>query len=291
MSEGEGCHSMRRDALSGCHPAVAFSFFALVLVCTAFLMHPVSLAVSLVCAACYAARLGGVRDTLRWLLPMVLLAAVLSPLFDHAGATVLAYFPSGNPLTLESVLYGVAAGAMLAAVVLWLRCCTVVLTADKFVWLFGRFAPALSLLLSMTLRFVPRFRARYRAVSEARRGMERSRVRHALSVLSITVTWSLESAVETADSMRCRGYGLPGRSSYSIYRLGSRDKYLLGFFALCALYLAAGRLAGALTWAWFPAIRGGADLCFQAAYLALCLTPLILDGWEEHAWRLSRSAA
>ncbi|MBQ7566791.1 MAG: energy-coupling factor transporter transmembrane protein EcfT [Oscillospiraceae bacterium] len=281
---------MKRDALSSCHPAVAFSFFAIVLTCTAFWMHPVSLAISLVCAALYAAHLGGVRDTLRYLIPMALLAAVVNPLFSHAGATVLAYLPSGNPLTLESILYGVAAGAMLAAVVLWLRCCTAVLTADKFVWLFGKAVPTVSLLLSMTLRFVPRFRQRYRAVSEARRGMDSSRVRHAFAVLSVTVKWSMETAIETADSMKCRGYGLPGRTSYSIYRLSARDKYLLSFFAVCAAYLAAGRLAGALGWAWYPVLRGSADVWFQLAFAALCLTPMILNGWEERAWRISNSA-
>ncbi len=39
--------------------------------------------------------------------------------FNHEGATILAYLPSGNPLTLESIAYGFAAAAMLAAVVLW----------------------------------------------------------------------------------------------------------------------------------------------------------------------------
>ena len=32
--------------------------------------------------------------------------------------TILTYLPTGNPLTLESVLYGLAAGAMLCAVLL-----------------------------------------------------------------------------------------------------------------------------------------------------------------------------
>ena len=47
----------------------------------------------------------------------------------------------------------------------------------------------------------------------------RDSVRSALRVFSIVVTWSLESGLITADSMRCRGYGLPGRTSFSLYRL------------------------------------------------------------------------
>ena len=51
------------------------------------------------------------------------------------------------------------------------------------------------------------------------------RVGNAIKIFSIMVTWSLENAIETADSMRSRGYGLPGRTAFSIYRFDDRDKY------------------------------------------------------------------
>ncbi len=47
------------------------------------------------------------------------------------------------------------------------------------------------------------------------------------------ITWSLENAIETADSMRSRGYGLPGRSAFSIYRMDSRDKLALMWLSFC----------------------------------------------------------
>ena len=43
------------------------------------------------------------------------------------------------------------------------------MTSDKFVYLFGRVIPALSLVLSMTLRFVPKFKAQLQTVMEAQR--------------------------------------------------------------------------------------------------------------------------
>ncbi len=48
------------------------------------------------------------------------------------------------------------------------------------------------------------------------------------------VTWSLENAIETADSMRARGYGLPGRTSFSIYRFDSRDSSALAWLVSAA---------------------------------------------------------
>lgn len=160
-----------RDAFSAFHPAVLCGYYALILVFSMFLTHPLCLAASLLGALSYAAKLRGGRAVLRslaWMAPVWLLAAAVNTLFNHEGATILTYFSSGNPLTLESMLYGLSAGGMLAAVLLWFTTYQAVMTSDKFVYLFGRAIPALSLVLSMTLRFVPKFRAQLRAVQQAR---------------------------------------------------------------------------------------------------------------------------
>ena len=101
-----------RDSFSGYHPAVNLLYYCLVLGITMFHLHPAFLAVSLVGAASYCVRLRG-KKTLRGMLlgvvPMMLLAAVVNPAFNHQGVTILTYLPSGNPLTLESILYGLTA--------------------------------------------------------------------------------------------------------------------------------------------------------------------------------------
>ena len=234
---------------------------------------------------------------LLFLLPMVLIAAVVNPAFNHEGATILTYLPTGNPLTLESILYGLAAALMLAAVIIWFACYTAVMTSDKFVYLFGRIIPALSLVLSMTLRFVPKFRAQLQVVSEAQRCVGRDvsegtvlqRVRNAVNILSIMVTWALENAIETADSMKSRGYGLPGRTAFSIYRFDERDKAVLTWMLSCGFYIACGWAAGGLYWRYYPTVKHAAvmplTVSFQLAYLALCLTPVILDRREERVWK------
>lgn len=295
-----------RDTFSACHPAVSFLYFALVLVFSMFLMHPASLLVSLAGAVSYDLCLNGkkaLRFQLRFLLPMLLMAALINTAFNHEGATILAYLPTGKPLTLESVSYGVAAAVMLAAVVCWFGCYTSVMTSDKFVYLFGRVIPALSLVLSMTLRFVPRFVAQLHVVSQAQRCVGRDvsngpvskRVRNAVTILSVMITWALENAIETADSMKSRGYGLPGRTAFSIYRFDERDKALLAWLLFCGSYIACGWAAGGLYWRWYPAIKAAEvtalNVSFQLVYLSLCLTPVILDRREERIWRRLRSGA
>ena len=293
-----------RDTFSDCHPAVNFAYFALVLAFSMTLMHPVCLLISLTGACCYLARLHGLRElghSARWLVPMALLAALVNPAFVHQGVTILTYLPSGNPLTLESILYGLAAALLLASVVLWFRCFSAVMTSDKFIYLFGRAIPALSLVLSMTLRFVPRFRRQFHTVAQAQRFMGRDtengsplqRARNAMKVFSIMVTWALENAIETADSMKSRGYGLRGRTAFSIYRMEARDRYALAWLGFCGLYLLCGCLAGGLKWWYFPLLQGVMtqpfSISFYLAYLALCLTPVILDRREARAWRCSPS--
>lgn len=291
---------MSRDTFSSYHPIINFLYFALVLVCTMFFMHPASLLVSLSCALTYAIYLNGakaVRFSLRFILPMVLMVVVINPAFNHEGMTILTYLPSGNPLTLESILYGIASAVMLSSVITWFSCYTAVMTSDKFVYLFGRIIPALSLVLSMTLRFVPKFKAQLRVVSEAQRCVGRDvsdgtmlqRTKNAITILSIMVTWSLENAIETADSMKSRGYGLPGRTAFSIYRFDDRDKAALSWLCFCGFYIFSGWMSGGFKWKYYPTITGTLigvfPISFQIVYLALCLTPVILNGMEDRKWK------
>ena len=294
-----------KDAFSGYHPTINFLYFALVLLFSMCLMHPVYLAISLTGALAYDIYLKGrkaARFAVMGLLPMAVFAALVNPAFNHEGATILTYLPSGNPLTLESMLYGAAAAVMLASVVLWFSSYNEVMTSDKFVYLFGRVIPALSLVLSMSLRFIPKFKAQMQVVSAKRRrasgsdtknGSVLRRVGNAVKIFSIMVTWSLENAIETADSMRSRGYGLPGRTAFSIYRFDDRDKAALAWLIFCGAYLISGWMAGGTYFRYYPTVKAAAwtpmTVSFMCVYLALVLTPVILDRKEDRQWKSLQS--
>ena len=294
---------MQRNALSGFsgyHPAVNFLFFGTVFGFSMFSMHPVCLLFSFLAAAGYYISLRdakALRFLLRGVLPLWLFTIIINPVFSHEGQTVLCYLPTGNPLTLESILYGIAAGFLLASFLLWFACFSEVVTSDKLIYLFGRIIPSLSLLLSMTLRFVPRFSTQLEHVREVQSMLGRDasqsgllkRIRNAVACFSIVVTWSLESAIETADSMKSRGYGTGRRTAYSVYRWTDRDTAAAVFLLLCALFLLAGSLYGNLSWRYFHSVRGALTdpptLALQAVWLLLCLMPIIIDRKEERAWK------
>lgn len=293
-----------KDRFSQYHPLVNFLYFGLVIGFSMVLDHPLAQTISFSCACFYAIQAQGkkaVMFCLKWCLPIMLMTAFFNPAFSHEGVTIVLYFPTGNPLTLESILYGLSAGMTLATVMLWFLSFHRVITSDKFIYLFGRVIPAMSLVLSMTLRFVPKFKAQMDTVIDAQRSIGRDisqgslwqRTKTAITVLSIMITWALENAIETADSMKSRGYGSKGRTAFSIYRFDDRDKTVMAYLLFCGSYLMAGCIISAFGFRYFPSIRyislNTVTLSFQFVYFAMCIMPVVLNAAEERKWKAIHS--
>lgn len=292
---------MRRDAFSDCHPAVNFLFFAAVIGMSMFLNHPVCQGMSLCCALSYLIYLRGREQAMRqvgYLIPVLLGMSLLNPLFNHEGVTVLFYLPNDNPVTLEAICFGINASVTMGASILWFNCCNAVFTSDKIIYLFGRVIPAMSLMISMTLRFVPRFKNHLQSVLQAQRAMstgegKREQLRLALGAFSATVSWAMEQSIVSADSMKSRGYGLGGRTAFSIYRFDKRDGAVLTLAAGFAVGVIGTSIAGVLDWVFYPRIKGTLLGPGQlAAYLlfgGICLLPLTLDLLEDRTWNSLQS--
>ncbi len=282
------------------HPIVNFVYFIFVIGFSCFFMHPVCLVISLFSGITYSVMLKGkkaIKTNLIYLLPIIFLMGVINPLFNHEGVTILGYFQNGNPLTLESIIYGFCAATMIVCVICHFSCYNEIMTSDKFIYLFGKIIPAMSLIISMTLRFVPKFYAQLKVVKNSQRCMGRdvsngkiiNRVKNGLNILSIMTTWAFENAIETADSMKSRGYGIPGRTAFSIYKFDNRDKKALTSIIFLGTYIFVGNLMGAMSFYYFPFIKS-ADISIYGvsvfiAYLFLCLFPVILDIWEVKKWK------
>jgi energy-coupling factor transport system permease protein len=281
-------------------------FFALVLSGAVLFLHPVLTALSLAGGLGYSIHLLGwraVRFALFGMTPLFLVAAAFNPLFSHAGATILARLPGGAALTLESIVFGVFAGAMIVTVMIWFTACNQVLSADKLHFLFGRLAPALALVFAMTLRFVPRLAIQARRIAyaqraitppPARRGLAR-RAREGLAIVSILTTWALENSIETADSMRSRGFGTGPRSSFNHHRIDRRDRLTLALLGLAAAVFALATAYSLTTMRFYPALAvpspGWLGLAGWLAYAGVVFTPLALGAQEELRWRRTQSSA
>jgi energy-coupling factor transport system permease protein len=289
-----------RDSFSGYNPIINLLYFTSAMLFSMFFTHPICLVLSFLCAFAYYVYLNG-RKALRtgalFMLPTLLVTALINPAFNHEGKTILLYLRDGNPLTLESIVYGVAAALMLITLVSWFACYSRLMTSDKLVYLFGRLIPVLSLVLSMALRFAPRFKAQIKVISDAQKCVGRDvsngnlfrRARHGIRIVSIMVTWALENAIETADSMRCRGYGLPGRTAFSVFRFDLRDRIALLYIIACDAYIIAGALTGGLRFRYFPSVAGVWGEPYSVSLFAVCFAlyaaPLVINAFEDRKWR------
>ncbi len=296
--KGERYENM--NEFSKYHPIVNFVYFLSVLGFSMVFMHPATLAISLVVGFIYSVMLNGkkaVKFNLVYMIPLVLVTALINPAFHHEGMTILTYLPSGNPLTLESIIYGIASAIMLMSVICHFSCFNKIMTSDKFVYLLGKIVPALSLILSMVLRFVPKFKAQMKTVSTAQAFVGRDvlqgniidRAKNGIKILSIMITWSLENAIDTADSMKSRGYGLANRTAYSNFRLNKRDIWLLLYIIVLSAYIIVGSLRGGLIFKYFPIIKGNFDVTVIMAYLLLFICPIIIELCEVAKWKKLKS--
>lgn len=291
-----------KDAFSNYHPIVNLTYFLMVLGCASLLRHPVCLGIALVSSTIYASVLTGKENLIRiikGMLPMSVMIIIINPLVNHQGVTILGYFRSGNPFTLEACIYGFAAAAIIWSLVQWFVCWNRIMTTEKLIYLFGRLMPALSLVVSMSLRFVPRYQRQLHKIMDAQKQLGKfgkgagviSRLKLSIRVLSIMTTWAIEHAVETAQSMKGRGYGLPGRTAFSIYRWQARDTRLFIFELVLGVSVLIGGIRGSFQWSWMP-IMSNLHITVEnglifGSYLLLTLLPAGLNGKEEMEWKKS----
>ena len=287
---------MASDAFANCHPATNAVFFAGAIGFTVVLQHPLYIAASCVAGATYYLLLKGRRGMgmVLGLIPVFAVLSLVNPLFNTYGQRVL-FTVWGNPYTLEALCYGMAIAGMFAAMMLWFGCYSAVLTSDKFICLFGRLIPAISLLLVMVLRMIPNLQRRARQILGARAAIgkgisgaagTKEKVAGGMRVLSALTDWALEGGIVTGDSMRSRGYGSGKRTSFRLYRMTVQDWALMAAFAALA---AATILAGGTEAAYTPTLSIAAPGWGLAAYGLYLLLPSMLHGKETLQWFISIS--
>lgn len=284
------------NAFASYHAAVAVAFFACALVFTMISMNPACIAVSLAGSLACLALLQGWRRAMALLLglaPLWLLVALVNGVLSAGQAEeALSLGPVG--FALPSFLFGLSAGGMLVAVMIWCACAGSALSIDALRSPLARFAPNLALMLAQVLQLVPQMLRRGRTVAEAQRaslqgsdqGGKRGRWRGALRVTSVLVGWSMEDGAIRDESMRARGFGAQrARSCYRQRRLRADDVVLLALIGTVgAIACIAAGSTGAL-FQFYPVVsaKGSLGACLPGA--VLMLLPASLYVREALLWR------
>ena len=288
----------RRNKLKNFHPLLLFFYFAAVLLFAMFISNPVIQLEALIGAGLFLLITETARQNFRtavFYLIVIAAVGVSNPIFVHNGATPL-FFMNGNAVTLEALAYGFCGGIMLAGVMLWCKSLTHLMTGDKVIYLFGRVIPSLSLILSMALRFVPLFKRQIKQISMTQKAMGMysgngitDKIAGGLSVFSAMVSRSLENAVVTGMSMKARGYGLKGRTSFSLFKARAQDIAVGAVLAALCVVVIVVAANGSLDFSFYPRIREiPTDTGAAAGYVsfgAIALLPFLIQVKENIKWR------
>ena len=150
----------------------------------------------------------------------------------------------------------------------------------------------------MVLRFIPLVRSQSEEIKKAEKGVGNlptekdfiGKIRHGARRLSILISWTLEKGIDSADSMKARGYGLTGRTSFNSYPFTLKDTLFLMFSLIASgMFFFVGTKYKAN---YNPVI----DIpmpdflsMFLISIIAfVLLLPTLYDLWEERKWSISK---
>ena len=279
------------------NPIAVFMYFVFAIVPAMFCINPALMCISLAGAAALRITREGTKS-LKTILPLLifpLAAMIANPLFTHKGATTL-FILNNNPITYESAMFGLTAGVMITATLIWFTSFSKMMTTDKLLYVFGRISPKIALILSMALRYIPLYGLQIRKVRHAQKVMGLykednaiDKIRGGLRIFSVMVSWALENGIITADSMTARGYGTCKRTRFSIFRWFKEDRMLLcASLVLTAVFICVMAFSG-LDYIWYPTIAapsmGAAAIAAYICYAILAFLPTYLQLKEEARWR------
>lgn len=281
------------------HPITALLFFIFSFSVSLVSSNPYFIAICFLTGALYCLKLQGKRCLsylIKFILPFIILITVFNGFVNHYGITVLFVLKDGNNFTLEALVYGFVSAVKIANMLLWLECFNEIITSEKIIFLFGRLSPRIALILSMVLRFIPLIRSQSEEINKAEKGIGNSnhinlfdKFKRALRRISILISWTLEKGIDTSDSMRARGYGLRGRTSYNSYIFSVKDLIsTLSFaFSLVMLIISNEKLEAFYNPVIIiPEIDLISFLLLFIFFIVL-LIPVVIDIWEEKRWKIS----
>ncbi len=285
------------------NPINILIFYLFVVVFTMAAQNPFFSAVSFIAAFLYSVILfktKALKFALGFCLPAVILFAAFNLFFVHKGQSAF-LFINGNPITQESLFYGLNSGIIFSGVILWFYTFNEVSSGGRISALFSKPLPQITLLFSMTMRLIPDFKKRAGHISDAQTMIGKGasgkglfkRIKYGLMIISVLITWSLENGIETADSMKARGYGGKVNKARVKRKLILSEALFFAALLSAAAFCVFSIVSGAAGFEFFPFVRISIDpflgIISLAVFTLICFYPVYLSLYKEAKWRLLKS--
>lgn len=283
------------------HPYIIFSYYIFVGTLAMYLKHPLFLAI-----ACFIMIVVNIthdrgKALKRWIPLYVIMGTLivaLNPFLVSRGTNILFYF-RGKQVTLEAFMYGFVMALSIIIILIMFVSFNLVLNGNKFLFIFSKILPRTAFLMMLAIRFVPLLKERFDEIQmvqhvrgiSIRTGSLLSRARSGMLYIQVLLSWSLEEAIQTADSMKSRGYGTGRKTSYIPYKMKPRDWFSL--LILCCLFLVclAGGYLGYGKIIIYPELGTlhlyPLDWVVLISMIVLLSFPIIIEGREKLRWVFS----
>jgi energy-coupling factor transporter transmembrane protein EcfT len=222
-----------------------------------------------------------------------LAVALLNPFVSTQGDLILINGPTSPFLdlqvTLEELLYGLAAGARLAAVTMLVGAALALVDRDRLAARAALVAPRSALTVALAARLLPSLHRDAATLHEAARlrgwrtgGGRREALRTWGGLLEPMCAAALERGGDHAEAMAARGYGA-GRTTALPERPLTPGEWLLTACGAGTVVVAAVTLAGAGDFTWYPQLGGtsAAAVAAAAALTVLGLAGTVLAARER----------
>jgi energy-coupling factor transport system permease protein len=282
------------------HPVVNFSYYMGAIALVMINQHPIFLLVALsilITFHFFNDRFIQVKQWLFFMFTTGMLIFLINPLFNERGRHALLVV-MGHRVTLEATTYGLMSALSIICVLMLFISYNEVMTPNKLLFLFSKFLPQFAILLMLTLRFIPLMRRRLNEIAAVqvskgisiKQGPWKERIKKGMLYVQVLLTYSLEEAIQTADSMKARGYGQKKRSTYEYFRLNKKDILTLLFFITLLSISLYGRYTGLGTLTIYPLMEtvglAPVENFILFVYALFLCFPLCVEIGEVIRWHL-----
>ncbi|PGS80935.1 ABC transporter permease [Bacillus thuringiensis] len=289
-------------SFSSLHPFVNFFYYIGVMILCTVCLHPLFLIGAIVLIIMLNVMQGN-SEKIRKMLPSTIvfffMVILFNSLLTHRGRTTL-FWLGDSRIKLEAIMFGIVMGLLLVAVMFTFASYNDIMSSHKFLYLFSRISPKVALLTMITVRFVPLFIRRLKKITLVQKtkgvqvdsGSIIERVKNGMQLLQVLLICSLEDALQTADSMQARGFGVTKRTTYIRYRMERRDWYTLSYLIILFIAAIVCSNYGGGKLIIYPKVESILFLQYDGMMFVLFTLfislPIMMEGREWIWWRMQK---
>jgi energy-coupling factor transport system permease protein len=283
------------------HPVVTYCYYLGAILLVMINQHPLFLMAALsilITLHFISERFQHLKPWLVFMLTTGILIFLINPLFNERGRHVLIEI-SGHRVTLEASIYGGMSALSIICVLMLFVSFNEVMTPTKQLFLFSKFLPQFAILLMLTLRFIPLMKRRLEEIAavqvskgiSVKQGPWKDRLKKGMLYIQVLLTYSLEEAIQTADSMKARGYGQKKRTTYEYFRFKKMDFLTLLILVILLSISLFGRFNGFGSLTIYPLMESigltPIESFILLVYALFLCFPLFVEIGEVIRWRIS----